>query len=267
MIILEGKEITDRMDQSPTTNQPNKTRFGVPLVKVKGEKDEESNGESNGSPIGNGSLTNSPAQISTIFVLFCIIGIVSFSEYVFVNKMNNEILNENTNVNREFGNVLIFGNDKCDNFFNGLFCWIPSRANKFNNSGVLLSENNILEYIFGIECEMICQMNNDNFCNIILFMNIINLLYPTPAPTLACTPDSTPQPTNTFNGNGIGEPSIDIGSCDDNNEYEIWDGMCDILIFLSLCKKFKNVLCLVFLVLIFGVFVVLVYVFVCLIFV
>ena len=163
-----------------------------------------------------------------------------------MNKINNEILNENTNVNRELVNLYVFGNDKCDNFFNGLFCWIPSRANKFDKSGVLLTENNIVEHIFGIEYEMICRMNNENSYDVILLMNIINLLYPTPDRTLACTPDSTRQSTSTFNGNVIEEPAIDIGSCDNNNEYliikfkvtsnvclyeyKIWNGMYDIFI-------------------------------------
>ena len=84
---------------------------------AEGEKDGESNGSPNGSPIDSHSPTNRPSRypaITIIFVLFWIIGIISFDEYLFVNKINNEILNENPNVN-------------CNSFCNELVCWVPNR--------------------------------------------------------------------------------------------------------------------------------------------
>ena len=77
---------------------------------------------------------------------------------------------------------------------------------------------------------MICQINNDNF------YEYYQLFYGIPA----WTPGCTCQPTIVFNGNGIVKVGIDIGLCDNNNEYEICNGMYDIFI-----------LCFVFLVLVF----------------
>ena len=119
--------------------------------------------------------------------------------------MNNEILNENKNVICQFENVLIiFGNDKCDNFFNGLLCLCfipnptpdtPCPTNKFNNIDVLLPRNDFLKYIFGIE------INNENFCDNINGYYNYQLLYPMSARTPFRIRGSTLEPTIVFNGN------------------------------------------------------------------
>ena len=91
-----------------------------------------------------------------------------------------------------------------------------------------MAENNILEYIFGIEYAMIPQINNDNF-----YSNTNEYcpsLYATPASTPAWTTVFIPHPTIVFIAKDIGKPGIDIGSCDNNNEYEISNGMSDIII-------------------------------------
>ena len=156
VIIFEGRDCSDEMDGTPFTMRPNKTRYRDGLVKTKTEKDEELNGSPNDSLVANNSATNSPsryAPISIIFVLCCMIGIISFSEYLFVYR---EILNENQNANL---------NNKYDNFCNELLCHIPNYADKYSNTDAdLLSQNHILAYIFGIECNMIwiCPINSGN---------------------------------------------------------------------------------------------------------
>ena len=84
-----------------------KTRCRDRLVETKNKKDGELNGSPNDSLVANNSATNNLsryAPISIIFVLCCIIEIVSFGEYLFVYR---EILNqpENTNLNCAFVNA------------------------------------------------------------------------------------------------------------------------------------------------------------------
>ena len=209
------------MDQTPLNMRPNKTRCREDLVKTKTEKDGESNVSPNDSSIENGSQTNSASQyppISIIFVLFWIIGIISFGEYLFVSKINNEILNENKNENVDCQFVNVFENDQCDNFCNQLSCSmdISHTATKFNNNGGDLSpQNNISEYIFGIGYNMIFQTNNESFMSRCWTMGAI------------------PQPRIAFNQNGIGKARINIvdcifgiGLCDNKNEGQIYNGMC-----------------------------------------
>ena len=91
-------------------------------------------------------------------------------------------------------------------------------------------KHNILEYKFGIEYEMICQINNDNLNDNI--NEYYQSLYSTPASyiTSAWTTISIPQPTIVFIENGIGTARIDICLCEYNTEYEISNGMSDIII-------------------------------------
>ena len=159
MIGLERRESSDTKDRSPSNKRPRKTKCGEPFVKTESEKDGELNESLNGSLIANGSPSR--YRPITMFVLFWISGIISFGEYFFV---------ENENVNCQFVNV--FGNDKCDNCFNGLLYWMPKHTNKFNNSCVLLSENNTLEYIFGVV--FYCDWNENCFNGIIFcYLKII----------------------------------------------------------------------------------------------
>ena len=83
---------------------------------------------------------------------------------------------------------------------------------------------------------MICQMNNENF-----YVHINEhhqLLY---------------QSTVVFDENGIVQAGIDIvdrifsiGLCGDSNEYQICNGMFDILFFFILVLKNVCVLCILF---------------------
>lgn len=93
--------------------------------------------------------------------------------------------------------------------------------------------NNILEYSFELSFHIQYHIYHENFYHIILLMNIINVLYPTPARTH----DSTLQPTNAFNENGIEKARIHVGLYDNNNEHEICNSMSDILFLLSLGKR------------------------------
>ena len=113
MIILEEKDMNDRTGRSPSNMQRNKTRCIDLLVNTESEKD----GEPTWSP--NGSLQNSEAlqcpPMSIIFVLFWTIGIISFGEYLFVNKimkyqmkMQILIVNGNLETYLEMINVIIF---------------------------------------------------------------------------------------------------------------------------------------------------------------
>ena len=76
-----------------------------------------------------------------------------------------------------------------------------------------MTESDTLEYIFGIEYEMICEINNENFYkNINEYYQLsyycyhcYQLLYPAPA----CTSQST----IVLNENGIRKPEIDTVDC------------------------------------------------------
>ena len=205
MIILEERVTNDTKGGSSSTNQLNKTSCGDAFVKTESEKDGESNlSRNNGSPIANCSPSRYP-PISIVFVLFWTIGIVLLIG--------------------EFFNV--FGND--NGVLLSVLCWKPncrsgSRCprNKFSNSGVLLQENNILECIFGIRCNII-SINISRY---------FELLFPT------LTPGCKHESRIVFNKNVILKAGIDIVDCifgiglcdnhnnnDNNNEYAICNGM------------------------------------------
>ena len=279
MIILQAGKISDKNCRSASNNQPNKTRCRDHLVKTKNEKDGESSGLPNDSLVTNNSATNSPsryAPISIIFVLCCMIGIISFGEYLFVCRgILNE--NENANLNCVFVNV-ICKTIKYDNFCDELLlCYIPNLADKFSNTGaVLLSQNNILAYIFGIEYNMIwiytinsgkCCDNMNEYYQVSYFYCCYfyyQLSYLAPAHTPACTTGCTHQPTivfNYLNQNGIRKAGIDIldgifgiGLCDNKYENQICNDMFQ-----------KNVSCVIFIIVVFGALMIIVHVFVCLI--
>ena len=109
-----------------------------------------------------------------------------------------------------------------------------------------MPENNIFEYIFGIEDDMTCQINNQNFYDNI--NEYYQMLYSALASTPAWKPGCTAPPTTVFNENG----------CDNNTEYEICNGMSDFFfVFLTkvypcATKKFC-VLCFLFWYLVYSV--------------
>ena len=87
---------------------------------------------------------------------------------------------------------------------------IPATAIEFNSTytDVVLSKNNILEYIFGVANDIVRDMigviNNENFYDNI--NGYYQLLHPTHAPSSA----PTPQSTIVFNKNCIKIPGINV---------------------------------------------------------
>ena len=73
VIIFEGIDCSDEMDQTPLTMRPNKTRCRDGIVKTKNDKDGESNESPNDSPIENGSQTNTVSRYASYINNICFI--------------------------------------------------------------------------------------------------------------------------------------------------------------------------------------------------
>ena len=72
------------------------------------------------------------------------------------------------------------------------------------------------------------DINHDNFYD--HTDGYYQLLFPTTGWT----------PTIVFHGNGIGKAGIDIGFCDNNNEYEIFNGMSCYFVLFILVQNIQN---------------------------
>ena len=168
-----------------------------------------------------------------------IIGVICFGiifgEYV--NEINNKILN----LNVEFVNEKTNENVNCEfdfkKHFGGSLCLTPAPRPAtrldFNDISTLLCENYILEDVFGVANDIVCNM----ICNENFYDNIngyFQLLYPTPISI------PTPKPTIGFNDLDTGMLGINIlkyefGTGLGKNVFdnEICNGMIDFYLFFE----------------------------------